>query len=228
MIHSIMWEISSRAFKELETILYFIAVGFIILLIAFAILGELAWSITFGSLAIALISLNIAFGSRKIAVDSANSTFLGVVSEVEDKRIDIMFYPDLRRINVWKSFVHMKQAEELLDFCEIKLRHQTRLNNVYNHLLELIDVGFLYYSDLCCEEVAHLLRMYQITSNLQSTDASKEDTNTLMKVLFDEDDTDEMNIDVIYILLSGIKDFNDNELFILVRNEIKNYTLGES
>ena len=158
-----------------------------------------------------------------MSVDVANATFLGILSEVEDRRIEIQHYPGWRRINVWKSFVHMNQAKELLEFCDIKQRHQKRLNNLNNHLLELIDVRFLYNSDFCCEEVSHLLRMYQISSNLQSADDSREDTNTLMRVLFDEDDTDIMNIDVVNILISRIKDFDNNELFIQVRDEIKNY-----
>jgi len=223
-----MWELSSRVFWILETILYFIVIGLIVLAMALAKLGEFEWLITVVSLAIALISLNIGFRSKRIAVDSANATFLGVVSEVEDRRIEIQHYPGWRRINVWKSFIHMNQAKELLKFCDIIRRHQTRLNNVYNHLLELIDVAFLYYSDICCEEVAHLLRMYQIASNLQSANDSKEITNTLMRVLFDEDDTDAMNIDIVNILLSRIKDFDDDELFIPARDEIKNYFLNEN
>lgn len=222
-----MWELSSKAFKVAEIILYSTVVGFIILVILFAKFGEFEWAVAFGSVAIAVISLNLGIGSKKIAVDSANATFLGVVSEVEDRRIEIQHYPGWRRINVWKSFVHMNQAKELLSFCDIMPRHRTRLNNVYNRLLELLDVVFLYYSDLCCEEVAHLLRMYQIASNLQSADDSREDTNTLMRVLFDEDDTDEMNIDVVNILLARIKDFDYDDLFILVRDEIKNYIIAE-
>jgi hypothetical protein len=218
-------ELSSRAYKIGEIILYSFVVGFIILVLFFAKFGEFEWAVAFGSVAIATISVNLGIRSKKIAVDTANATFLGVVSDIEDKRIEIQHFPGWRRINVWKSFVHMNQAKELLDFCNIMPRHQTRLNNVYNHLLELLDVGFLTY--LHCEEVAHLLRMYQIASNLQSANDSREDTNTLMRVLFDEEDTDEINIDVVNILLGKIKDFDNDELFILVRDEIKNYIVTE-
>jgi len=90
-----------------------------------------------------------------------------------------------------------------------------------------LDFAHLYYSDIRCEEVAHLLRMYQIVSDLQLAEDSREDTNTLMRVLFDEDDTDEMNINVVYLLLASIKDFDEDEIFIHIRDEIKNYIIVE-
>ena len=57
-------------------------------MLLFAIIREFGWAITFGSVGIAFISVNLGLRSKKIAVDSANATFLSVLSDVEDKRID--------------------------------------------------------------------------------------------------------------------------------------------
>lgn len=190
-------------------------------------LGEDSVKISQESSRIAVESRQIAENSDKRVNDIANANFLGVVSEIEDRRIEIQHFPAWRRINVWKSFVYVQQAQELLNFCDILPRHQGRLNNVFNHLLELIDFGYLYTSDICCEEVAHLLRMYQTIINLDSEAESQADTNTLIRVLFDLSDNDEMNIDVVNILLERIKDFEYEDLFLQNRDEITNYSIIE-
>lgn len=220
-----MCDSSSTSFRILELILYSAIIGDIILIFLFAKSHAFQYAISFGAVALAILALIVSFRSKRIAVDSANANFLSVLSIFEDKRIDLQYDQRairLHRVEIWKCLIYMREANELLDFCEIKPKHQRRLINLFNKLLELVNNSYLQV--LVCEEVEHLLDMYKIGLDLDDGLATEKDTmREHIRQLMEEPENIEINVEYIDGIYRHITDDIYNLRFHPMRDQIKEW-----
>lgn len=185
-----------------------------------------------GSIGLGILALGVAFHSIVISKESdkrvkdiANANFLRVLSTFEDRRIDLQ-HPQLgpykHPILIWKALVDMKEAEELLDFCDIDLKHQGRLIDLMNHMFKYT---IRYYVNLLsCEEIRHLLAISQIGLKIDDEYLGKKnELRGRIRTLLEEPQSVDINEDYI----KGIKDFIFKDIeklnFILYRDQIKEW-----
>lgn len=194
------------------------------------VLGKKSKEIAIESKDISIESKNIAEESKQLSSDSehrvkdiANANFLSVLSRFEDRRIDLQYHPQRLKIHpilIWKALVDLREAEELLEFCEIDIKHQKRLINLLDHLLKF--VGRKYVKILWCEEVEHMLDMGLI--GLKVDDKLSDNKNSMVgriKQLFDEGDSVEINEGYISFMSGTIAEKDYRKLFINMRDQYK-------
>ena len=116
-------------------------------------LGKKSKEIAIESKNISIESKNIAEESKQLADDPdrrvkdiASANFLSVLSRFEDRRIDLQYHPqrlEIHPILIWKALVDLREAEGLLEFCEIDIKHQRRLINLLDHLLKFVGRNYV-------------------------------------------------------------------------------------
>ncbi|MCK5112128.1 MAG: hypothetical protein KAQ84_01170 [Thermoplasmatales archaeon] len=184
------------------------------------------------SIGLAILALGVAFHSIVISKESdrrvkdiANANFLRVLSIFEDRRIDLQ-YLELgylkHRVLIWKALVDMNEAEELLEYCDINLKHQARLIDLMNHMFKFINR--YYVNRLVCEELRHILSMTLIGLKVDDEHLGKKNElrgriRTLLNERSNREITDEY--------IGGIKGlideaFNDID-YLTLRDQIRDW-----
>lgn len=140
------------------------------------------------SIGVACLSLKIAKESDKRVNSIANDNFLRVTGELEDRRIEMNFvenFAQFHRINTWKCLTYMKEANKLLDSCRIDRDNVNRLVSLFEKFtdkikrVEDVKIEIKYMDDgkvikteskkleIACEELSHILSMYQYFFKLE-------------------------------------------------------------
>lgn len=217
--------------------LIFITIGIFLIIISEMIKGDFNiisdnYSTLLLTSGFGFITIGIALISIKIAIDSdfkinniSNANFLSVLSRFEDRRLDLQgVSPYGRRyihpnIIIWKALVDSKEMKELLEFCDIKEKHQLNFITLQCLLINIINQGYHIY--LKCEGVKHLLQICDIVLNLDYlfNDRRTELFNDKIRILFDEPVGTTINEEYIDFMIDST-DFFSQELFILRRDQI--------
>lgn len=172
--------------KILLYICYFLFIGISLLLILIFVEGRVN-QIGFISILIATISIIVVFASEKLVNTIAQANFLRVISQIEDRRLELdelEFRRNLRtgnivlreklftkrQINSWKCQVLVEEAIGLIENSTIESRHIRRfLNLVNNYIQRAYVVQYnLIRPQILVEEINHILTIYSRINNLET------------------------------------------------------------
>lgn len=190
-------------------------IGFFLITLGFAI-----FSVGLGRRAII-----IAKDSDKKVKSIANTNFLRVIGQIEDRRIEIYFdWIKYRRINTWKVLTYVMEANELIEYCDIKKEYRDRFIDL---LVKYIELESLWKPSLVCEEISHIFSICEYLFKIKNVrqDLKKQAMEHLRNIM---DETKNMKINLNYITKwkSKISEYiakdeeNKNKIFSEVKNQL--------
>jgi hypothetical protein len=150
----------------------------------------------FISLGIAIFAIGIALFAWGISTESylislksdgkvkeiGNSTFLGIVSSFEDRRLHFQIDSEMLHINLWKALVDLRQAESMIEYSDIDSKHFDTLGKRYVQLL--IQVNKTRIKDmLLCEDIQHILHMHLLIKSFRINSKIKRKATLRLKQL---------------------------------------------